>query len=248
MKDRCCHQAVLGEEMSRANRMISSTKSAFLSMIPVNLIGFVVTFAILISSSQSSVHLPYVTCGSVVRLVNSNYMSKLHSDDIKYGSGSGQQSVTGTDDEVDANSYWQVKGSSDSICNRGEAISCGSTIRLGHLATSKNLHSHLFPSPLTGNQEVSAFGENGEGDTGDNWVVACNSEYWERGVNFRLKHQDTEKWLSISGRTYGRPISGQMEVIGSKYQDASSFWKTTEGVYVKPDEIKINDSSIKDEL
>lgn len=47
-----------------------------------------------------------------------------------------------------------------------EPIACGTTIRLEHLATGKNLHSHHFPSPLSNNQEVSAFGENGEGDTG----------------------------------------------------------------------------------
>ena len=35
----------------------------------------------------------------------------------------------------------------------------------------RNLHSHHFSSPLTNQQEVSAFGEMGEGDTGDVWKV-----------------------------------------------------------------------------
>lgn len=102
---------------------------------------------------------------------------------------------------------------------------------------------------------MSAFGNDGEGDTGDNWIVSCSEEYWERGTNIRLKHIDTEKWLSVSGRTYGRPISGQMEVIGAKYQDASCYWKTSEGVYVKPDEGRKydeqeeeDDNIIRDEL
>lgn len=47
-----------------------------------------------------------------------------------------------------------------------EPVKCGDVIRLQHLATKRNLHSHLFQSPISRNQEVSAFGENGNGDTG----------------------------------------------------------------------------------
>lgn len=35
-----------------------------------------------------------------------------------------------------------------------------------HLNTRRNLHSHHFSSPLSHNLEVSAFGEDGEGDEG----------------------------------------------------------------------------------
>jgi dolichyl-phosphate-mannose--protein O-mannosyl transferase len=39
---------------------------------------------------------------------------------------------------------------------------------LHHLITKKNLHSHFFTSPLSGNQEISAYGDDdGEGDTGE---------------------------------------------------------------------------------
>ena len=47
-----------------------------------------------------------------------------------------------------------------------EPVKCGEVIRLQHLSTKRNLHSHLFQSPMSRNQEVSAFGENGLGDTG----------------------------------------------------------------------------------
>lgn len=33
----------------------------------------------------------FVTCGSAIKLLNNNYKARLHSHDIKYGSGSGQQ-------------------------------------------------------------------------------------------------------------------------------------------------------------
>jgi len=42
-----------------------------------------------------------------------------------------------------------------------EPIACGSMIRMEHLSTKKNLHSHHFSSPLSGNQEISAYGDNG---------------------------------------------------------------------------------------
>ena len=52
----------------------------------------------------------------------------------------------------------------------GEPVLCGSIIRLSHLETDRNLHSHLFSSPLSNQQEVSCFGGKGQGDTGDDFV------------------------------------------------------------------------------
>ena len=52
-----------------------------------------------------------VTCGSTVKLMNSQHKVRLHSHDVKYGSGSGQQSVTGTVIKEDVNSHWTIKGS-----------------------------------------------------------------------------------------------------------------------------------------
>lgn len=67
-------------------------------------------------------------------------------------------------------------------------------MRLEHVATKKNLHSHLVSSPLTGKQEVSAYGDHkGEGDTGDNWVLICQNDFWERDDTIMLKHVDTDR-------------------------------------------------------
>lgn len=129
----------------------------------------------------------YVTCGSLLKLMNSNSGVRLHSHDVKYGSGSGQQSVTGTDKQEDINSYWQVRAKTDQQCERGTPIACGSNVRLTHLQTGKNLHSHHFSSPLSGQQEVSAFGISGEGDTGDNWTVLCGGANWEINSKVRFK-------------------------------------------------------------
>lgn len=187
-----------------------------------------------------------VTCGSVIKLMNVNSNVRLHSHDVKYGSGSGQQSVTGTDKQEDINSYWQIRPKADEQCDRGKPVACGSNFRLTHLQTGKNLHSHHFSSPLSGNQEVSAFGKDGEGDTGDNWTVLCGGSHWEKGNNIRLKHLDTGMFLAVSGHTYGRPISGQMEIIGTSYSDSSTYWQAKEGIYVKQDEENVD--STHDEL
>lgn len=138
-------------------------------------------------------------------------------------------------------------GQRDKHCNRGEPIECGSTIRLQHVQTRKFLHSHLFTSPLSSKQEVSAFGSDDESDTGDHWMVYCKSRYWVKNESMRLKHVDTGMWLSLSGNVYGRPIFGQLEVVCSEKSDTSSYWRTAEGVYVQPT-MKTDSKAMHDEL
>lgn len=64
----------------------------------------------------------YVTCGSAIKLQNLAYKIRLHSHDVKYGSGSGQQSVTGTDTTDDVNSHWAILGPLNKTCKRGYGI------------------------------------------------------------------------------------------------------------------------------
>ncbi|XP_017590463.1 PREDICTED: LOW QUALITY PROTEIN: stromal cell-derived factor 2-like protein 1 [Corvus brachyrhynchos] len=148
--------------------------------------------------------------------------------------GSGQQSVTGVEASDDANSYWRIRGKSDSSCQRGTPVKCGQAIRLTHVNTGKNLHTHHFPSPLSNNQEVSAFGDDGEGDDLDFWIVQCSGTYWEREDAVRFKHVGTEVFLSITGEQYGHPIRGQREVHGMPAANHHNYWKAMEGVFIKP--------------
>ncbi|XP_044181397.1 stromal cell-derived factor 2-like [Acropora millepora] len=182
----------------------------------------------------SSKDFKYVTCGSVLKLLNPKHNVRLHSHEVKYGSGSGQQSVTGVENADDGNSYWAIRGKTDAPCKRGNPIKCGSTLRLQHLATKRNLHSHYFQSPISHNQEVSAFGENGQGDEGDHWSVVCKSKFWERQEKVRFKHSATKVYLHITGEQFGRPIQGQREVSGYSYPETGNEWKAMEGIYVKP--------------
>ena len=140
---------------------------------------------------QSKCTSNYVTCSSVLKLQHVRTGHRLHSHGVNYGSGSGQQSVTGTSHADDVNSYWTIKGLHGEKCTRGDPVKCGDVIRLQHLQTRKYLHSHYFQSPLSHNQEVSAFGGEDGGDSGDNWRVVCDYEYWNRDSSVRLQHVDT---------------------------------------------------------
>ncbi|CAF2996838.1 unnamed protein product [Rotaria socialis] len=190
--------------------------------------SFFVLLFDLISSNQDA-----VSYSSTFKLVNQQSGDRLHSHEVKYGSGSGQQSVTGSPDATDVNSYWQVHGEN---CQRGSPIKCDSIIRLLHVATRKNLHSHDFASPLSYNQEVSASDEGGIGDEGDMWKVICSNEndYWLRKDGIRLKHVATDKYLHLTGDTYGRPIHGQKEISCYPNANNQNLWKVDAGVYVRP--------------
>lgn len=203
--------------------------------------------ACLLLSGVTCTELDVVTCGSVLKLQNVKFNSRLHSHDVKYGSGSGQQSVTGVEGVDDHNSYWQVKGKHGTSCKRGEHIKCGSTIRLMHVNTRRNLHSHVYSSHLSNGQEVSAYGEDGVGDRGDDWAVTCSTGSWKRDGEVRFKHAQTEVYLTISGHMYGRPIHGQLEVKGDGSAGYNTLWKSAEGVFIKPTETKTS-SRPSDEL
>lgn len=197
-----------------------------------------VLFQILCIHQIQAARQQHVTYGSVIKLFNSDYRIRLHSHDVKYGTGSGQQSVTGTEIQEDVNSHWFIKAPTGKHASRGEGIKCGDAVRLEHLQTKKNLHSHHFQSPLSGSQEISCYGDdNGEGDTGDHWVVVCSGEYWIRDDNVMFKHIDTDVYLSASGRTFGRPINGQMEIVGSHSSSGNVHWQAMEGVYIHPPDV-----------
>jgi len=191
-----------------------------------------------------------VSCGSVIKLESLAHKIRLHSHDVKYGSGSGQQSVSGVSTSEDVNSHWVIKGSSEKdICKRGEPIECGQKIRLEHLTTHRNLHSHHFSSPLSNDQEVSAFGESGVGDSGDVWKLVCDGDYWDRDEKVMLRHEDTGAYLGSSGHTFGRPISGQMEIVGRRSPDSYTDWKVQEGIFIQKSDFNPNKSyGVHDEL
>ena len=184
-----------------------------------------------------------VTCGSVVKLthVESGGKHYLSSENKNLGSGSGQQIVTWIPEKEARSALWWIRRNNDEEedCESGtEPIVCGSTVRLTHLTTRRNLHTHTIPSPLSRQQEISGFGEDGKGDTGDDWVVECNTGQWKRNKPVRFKHVDTQRYLGGSANVkftqqncgHSCPILHHLEAFGRKQRDDYSVVKVEMGV------------------
>lgn len=89
----------------------------------------------------------------------------------------------------DDNDWWIVAGPHNGgTPARGTPVADGETIRLVHRATGLRLHSHNIPSPVSCQQEVSAFGG---GDANDDWRV----RYQQPGGTMRLVHVNTRNPL-----------------------------------------------------
>nr|XP_033331440.1 stromal cell-derived factor 2-like isoform X2 [Megalopta genalis] len=224
------------QKKERKKEFLENKQRVFTVVLPTIAAIFVVIAAYIYVKTPKGTQ--YVTCGSALKLFNVDYKVTLHTHDIKYASGSGQQSVTGLSTKENGNSYWLIKGATNTHCTRGEPVKCGDIIRLEHTGTKKNLHSHRVSSPLSGKLEISAYGDTkGEGDNGDNWLVICDNEneLWRRDSRIMLKHVDTTAYLTVSGRVYGHPISGQSEVVGDITVTGPRFqWISAEGVFVHP--------------
>ena len=63
------------------------------------------------------------------------------------------------------------------------------------------------------------------------FLISGSTDVWKRSGYVSIFHPETNKYLAPSGKEFGRPISGQMEIVASK---SNSKWKAMEGVFVKP--------------
>jgi len=184
---------------------------------------------------NDEVEITSVTCGSVIKLRHISSGYRLHSHKVSYGSGSGQQSITGFEGADDQNSFWVVKGPHGAHCPQGKAVKHGDTIRLQHLTSRKNLHSHTHRSPFTKQNEVSGYLEGDEGDTGDHWKVEMKSGSgeWLRDEPVYFLHVDTNSYLHANpAMKFQHPIPGQIEITGfTPKNNKDNEWKTEEGVY-----------------
>ena len=170
---------------------------------------------------------------------------------MTWGTGSQGQIITSINNNHDYDSYFQIKeGLGQTQSETGNPVKCDDIVRLEHVNTSKNLHSHNFPSYITDSQEVTAFGQNGSGDLNDNWQLICynsDKEYLYGKTNFFLKHTATDMYLYVNLKKSlfneyncrGCPIMGHREVSCTGYKDKQSLWKITGGMLFNGDENKI---------
>mmetsp|Transcript_24951 Transcript_24951/g.27615 ORF Transcript_24951/g.27615 Transcript_24951/m.27615 type:complete len:230 (+) Transcript_24951:62-751(+) len=196
-----------------------------------------------------SIKTKILTCTTTARIQNVDLKYNLHSHALNYGSGSGQQAVTGLESDTDVGSLWTFKESSkDKMCLTGAPIPCGSSFRLEHMGTTKNLHSHQFQSPVSGRQEVSAFGDNGEGDEGDDWIIECKDsligDLIDGKTLFYLKHKVSSHYLTTDARSMftqqncrNCPIVDQAEISGTKAKNKRGLWKLVGGYFFAKDNL-----------
>ncbi|KAL7460178.1 hypothetical protein ACHAXS_000640 [Conticribra weissflogii] len=193
-----------------------------------------------------------VTCGSAVKLAHVESGSKYYllSDDRQLQSGSGQQLVTAVENSRSPDGLWQIREAHGSpVCDAGSPVRCGDVVRLMHVGTGRNLHTHGIKSPLSNQHEVTGFGNGqGEGDSGDDWTVLCESggyfskgeRYWVREQPVRLKSVDTGRYLGASSTVKfteqncgrGCPIMNHLEVFGRQTADQYTQWKVDLGVHL----------------
>ncbi len=188
-----------------------------------------------------------LTYGSVLKLEHVASGHRLHSHNLPYAGGSGQQSVTGQALHGDSNSFWFLKEphpihhQDDTFPQTGTPVKCGATIRLQHLNTGKNLHSHLVSAPMNHDHEVSAYAQDTNdvwktGDSGDDWIVQCEGarigDPWLRTHNVYLKHVDTDAYLTASTRlVYDEPIQNQLHVSARSRRSRDCVWRAAEGFF-----------------
>ncbi|KAF7732880.1 hypothetical protein EC973_000156 [Apophysomyces ossiformis] len=120
-----------------------------------------------------------------------------------YEGGSGQQQVFAGGWQAIPEATWIVIPPFHVTEEPGVPIRYGDTIRLKHVVTRRNLHSHPdWESPVTGQQEVTAFGGDFESDNNDYWRVEPwieeekeeeeeYNEFWHVGQSFMLRHVET---------------------------------------------------------
>jgi hypothetical protein len=171
---------------------------------------------------------------NIIKMKHQLTTNTLHSHARNYGhpGTSGQQQVTafaGWDD----NDLWRVKGpdGQPATFKEGEPVQHGDTIRLEHVPTGRNLHSHGgVPSPVTGQQEVTCYGNNGIGDANDNWRIEIEGGgTWDSGKRLRLIHVLTNHALhSHSGFSHPQWTAGQQEVTGFAGRDDNDWWSLFE--------------------
>ncbi|KAF8337565.1 glycosyltransferase family 39 protein [Cantharellus anzutake] len=149
-----------------------------------------------------------VAFGSRVTLKNVGYGGGLlHSHVQTFPVGSLQQQVT-CYHYKDDNNNWDILPSWDEPRldpNSSEIrfLLDGDTVRLQHGSTTRMLHSHAIPAPITKSDwEVSGYGNDTVGDVNDHWVVEVHSDLFQGKSSGSRVHSLTTR-LRFRHKTLG---------------------------------------------
>lgn len=184
--------------------------------------------------SSSPVDVAY---GSVLTLKNNAFGGGLlHSHVQTYPGGSKQQQVT-CYHHKDMNNDWRIvkqfTGKQPDYDKEPiEFVKDGDVIRLQHVHTGRNLHSHMVEAPVTkGEFEVSGYGNSTLHDPNDIWVVELESPkdniLHSLGSQFRLRHQVLGCYLRANNKHLPEWGFKQIEVTcdkKTKKTDRTLLW------------------------
>lgn len=171
--------------------------------------------------------------GMKIRLRHSETGGLLSSGNRVYlHEGTSAQQIVGGSAKKGPENIWLVKPSHDqrNINLDGKDVTSGAIIRLEHVATTSNLHSHNKPAPLTGRQgqfEVTSYyhGAAGVADDNDDWAFTPETgAKWETGQLFRLKHVATKRILHSHGLADSNFTAGMYEVTALKDGDSNDLF------------------------
>ncbi|XP_073812438.1 protein O-mannosyl-transferase 2 isoform X2 [Musca autumnalis] len=174
-----------------------------------------------------------VAFGSIVSIKNHKTGGGyLHSHLHLYPKGVGpqQQQVTSYTHK-DENNAWIIKPHDEEFTEKLKLLKHGDLIRLEHVQTRRNLHSHDEPAPISKTQmQVTGYGENGIGDINDIWKIVIVGGKPNEVVNtvttkFMLIHFLQGCALSSSGKQLPKWGFEQQEVIcNSNVRDSNARW------------------------
>ena len=135
------------------------------------------------------IRLRHVFTGAFLKAVTQKYSHEKSS----------KQPIIGAVQTPDSDVLWLVKGRTNEVptFRQGQVVKKGDVIRLEHVTTGFNLHSHAAPAAITkGENEVTGFtnGGSGNGDPNDDWTLEPNvGESWLEGEPVRLVHFNTRR-------------------------------------------------------
>ncbi|CAG5106978.1 Similar to tw: Protein O-mannosyl-transferase 2 (Drosophila pseudoobscura pseudoobscura) [Cotesia congregata] len=156
------------------------------------------------------------------------------------GVGARQQQIT-TYSHKDDNNLWRVKKfDTDKLPAEPELVKHGDLVRLEHIITGRNLHSHKEIAPVSKKHyQVTGYGENGTGDANDVWkILISNGKDGDiiQTVTSKLKfvHYLHHCVLTCSGKTLPKWAYSQQEVsCNPNMRDKNALWNIEDNRYPK---------------
>lgn len=147
-----------------------------------------------------------------------------------------QQQVT-TYSHKDENNLWKIKypDRESSFTGSPQILKSGDLVRLEHIMTRRNLHSHREIAPITQKHyQVSGYGQNGVGDGNDMWiveVVSATSRTHVQTVRSKLRFIHYYMHCALQSHDKRLPKWGweQLEVTcNPNIKDHKTLWSVEE--------------------